>query len=252
MSYLRRIRPWSTPHPQPVRVILNSWKHMIQSFSSPGIVYAVLTSSIVLGCAVGMSLTYNAVLIQSYGWAEQDVGLINVGGIIGGFLGMLYCTFLGDPFVLWLARRNSGVHKPEHQLITLVPPAVIGVGMLVLYGLTAGGGSTWWGPYVAWTIFQYSFTAVIITSTTFASEVAPKHPGPALVVVVGTKNVVSFGVTYGLTPMVERHGYEWAFCVLAGIMAGIFLLGIPVYILNPKWRAYVSAREAKKGVATTD
>ena len=64
-----------------------------------------------------------------------------------------------------------------------------------------------------------------------------------MVVVVGTKNIVSFGVTYGLTPMVERHGYEWAFGVLAGIFGAIFLLGIPVYILNPKWRAYAFKKQ---------
>ncbi len=251
-TYAQRIRPWSTPHPQPGRVMALSWLYMAQSLSSPGILYAVLTSAIALGCGVGMSLTYNAVLVQNYGWLQQDVGLINVGGVIGAVLGMLYCTFLGGPFVMWAARRNKGVHMPEHHLLTMVPPAVIGVGMLLLYGFTAGGGSSWWGPYVGWTIFQYSFTAMLIISTTFASEAAPKHPGPALVVVVGTKNIVSFGVTYGLTPMVEKHGYEWAFGVLAGIMAGIFLLGIPVYILNPKWRAYVSSKEAEKGVTTTD
>lgn len=245
-TYAQRIRPWSTPHPQPGRVMLLSWMHMLQSLTSPGILYAVLTSSIALGCGVGMSLTYNAVLIQSYGWAQQDVGLINVGGVIGAVLGMLYCTFLGNPFVMWMARRNKGVHIPENHLLTMVPPAVIGVGMLILYGFTAGGGSTWWGPYLGWTIFQYSFTAIIIISTTFASEAAPKHPGPALVVVVGTKNIVSFGLTYGLTPMVERHGYEWAFSVLAGITGGVFILGLPVYFLNPKWRAYVSEKGAAK------
>jgi hypothetical protein len=69
--------------------------------------------------------------------------------------------------------------------------------------------------------------------------------GPALVVVVGTKNIISFGVTYGLTPMVTKHGYEWACGVLAGIMAGIMLLGVPVYFWNPKWRKYVAGREAK-------
>jgi len=107
-------------------------------------------------------------------------------------------------------------------------------------------------PYLGWTIFQYSFTAVIIISTTFASEAAPKHPGPALVTVVGTKNIVSFGVTYGLTPMIAEHGYKWAFSVLAGLFGGIFLLGIPVCIWNPKWRAYVAEREARKGTTTTD
>jgi hypothetical protein len=70
--------------------------------------------------------------------------------------------------------------------------------------------------------------------------------GPALVVVVGTKNIISFGVTYGLTPMVTKHGYEWACGVLASIMAGIMLLGVPVYFWNPKWRKYVAGREARK------
>jgi hypothetical protein len=29
---------------------------------------------------------------------------------------------------------------------------------------------------------------------------------------------------------------------LFGVFAGIFLLGIPVYALNPKWRAYVGRK----------
>ncbi|KAF4950140.1 hypothetical protein FGADI_8409 [Fusarium gaditjirri] len=193
-THVERLRPWSKPSSQSLRVILLSWKYMLASFSSPGIFYAVLTSSIVLGYGVGMSLTYNEVLMQHYHWEAKDIGLINVGGVIGAVFGMLYCTFLANPFVLWMARRNRDIHEPEHHLITMAPPAVIGVGMLLLYGFTAGGGATWWGPYLGWTIFQYSFTAVVIISTTFASEAAPKHAGPALVTVVGTKNIVSLAL----------------------------------------------------------
>lgn len=243
-SYLQKIRPWSKPQKHPLRIILLTYVHMIQSLGSPGILYAILSSSVILGCTIGMSLTYNEVLMVNYKWKPKDVGLINVGGIIGAILGMAYCTFIGDKFVLFLARRNKGIHKPEHQLITMIPPAIVGFGMLLLYGYTAGGGSTWWGPYLGWTILQISFTAVLIISTTFASEATIKHPGPALVVVVGTKNIVSFGLSYGLTPMVAKHGYKWAFGVLAGIFAAIFLLGIPVYFLNQKWRA---RQQVKKG-----
>ncbi|EMD86506.1 hypothetical protein COCC4DRAFT_135670 [Bipolaris maydis ATCC 48331] len=236
-TYLQKLRPWSPVQKQPVRIVVLTYLHMLQSLYSPGILFAILSSSVALGCAVGMSLTYNTVLHENYGWDVKNIGLINVGGVIGAVLGMMYCTFIGDKFVLYAARRNKGIHKPEHHLIVLIPPAIIGAAMLVLYGCTAGGDATWWGPYMAWTLFQYTFTAVLIVSTTFASEAGAQHPGPALVVVVGTKNIVSFGLTYGLTPMVAKHGYKWAFGVLAGIYSAIFLLGIPVYYLNPIWRA---------------
>ncbi|TDZ38111.1 hypothetical protein CTRI78_v010950 [Colletotrichum trifolii] len=198
--------------------------------SSPVIIYAVLTSSIALGCGVGMSLIYNTVLEENYHWQAADIGLITIGGVVGALLGMMYCTFLGNPFGMWLACRNHGVQIPERHLIMMAPPAVIGVGMLLLYGYTAPGGSTWWGPHMGWTLFQYSFTTILIA---------------CVVVIVGTKNNVSFGVTHGLTLMVERFGYHTAFGILAGILSAIFLLGIPVYILNPKWRAYKSERESK-------
>jgi MFS family permease len=241
-SYVKKLLPWSDVQDKPLRIMLLTYLHMFQSLTSPGIIYAILTSSIALGCGIGMSLTYNHVLMDNYHWQPKNIGLINIGGVVGGLLGMLYCTLIGDAFVLFLARRNKGVHKPEHSLLTLVPPAIIGIAMLLLYGFTAGGGSTWWGPYIAWTIFQYTFTTVLIVSTTFASEATTQHPGPALVVVVGTKNIVSFGVSYGLTPMVEMHGYPWAFGVLAATFCAIFLLGIPVYYTNPKWRAGQSSK----------
>ncbi|KAF2020390.1 MFS general substrate transporter [Aaosphaeria arxii CBS 175.79] len=243
-TYAQKLRPWSDVQKQPVKIMLLTYLHMLQSMTSPGIIYAILTSSVALGCGIGISLTYNEVLMVNYGWKPQNVGLINIGGVVGALLGMLYCNLLGDKFVLFAARRNKGIHKPEHQLLTLIPPAIIGVAMLLLYGFTAGGGVTWWAPYLGWTFFQYTFTAVVIVSTTFASEATVQNPGPALVVVVGTKNIVSFGVAYGLTPMIHDHGYKWAFGVLAGIFAGIFLLGIPVYYLNPKWRARQHIKKA--------
>jgi MFS family permease len=140
--YLDKIKPWSEVQEKPVRIILITYVQMLQSLGSPGIIYAILTSSVTLGCAIGMSLTYNQVLVENYGWQPKNVGLINIGGAIGALMGMLYCTFLSDKFVMFAARRNKGIHKPEHQLIALLPPAVVGVAMLLLYGFIARGGYT--------------------------------------------------------------------------------------------------------------
>lgn len=241
-TYREMIRPWSTISKQPVRTVLMSYVHMIGALSSPGIVYAVLLSSIVLGTTIALSLTYNTVLQQHYGWPAKNIGLINIGGMVGGFLGMAYAGWPADKFAVWMARRNNGVHKPEHRLLILIPPGILGVASTLLYGFTADGNATWWGPYLGWTFLQVTFTIVLIVTTTFAAEVWPQNPGPAITVVVGAKNIVSFAASYGLTPMVAEHGYAWACGVLAGIMGGIFLLIVPVYYFNPLWRKRLSSQ----------
>lgn len=87
-----------------------------------------------------------------------------------------------------------------------------------------------------WAIYEFSFTAIIITTTTFAAEVIPENPGAAMVVVVGGKNIVSFGAAQGIIPMAAKFSYLTSFMVLLGIFCGICLLGVPVYFLNPRWR----------------
>ncbi|KJR88124.1 MFS transporter [Sporothrix schenckii 1099-18] len=251
-SYWQKIKPWSTPHPRPFRMIVLSWLRMAQCMTSPAILFVVLSASITLGCVVDMSLTYDAVL-QAKGWAAQDVGLVNVGSIVGALLGAAYATLAGDRLVLWLAKRNAGVHKPEHRLLVLVPPALLGMAMLLLYGFTAASASaSSWGIVVAYTLYSVAWVTVLIVTTTFAAEAAPKHPGPALVMVVGTKNIISFGWTYGLTPLMDRGGYAYAYGVLAGVFGACFLLGIPVYVLNPRWRRYAAHMDERRGVVSTD
>ena len=189
-----------------------------------------------------MSLTYSTILTEQHHWKDANVGLINVGAIPASLFAMAYAGVLGDKFTLWMAKRNNNVHKPEHRLIPLVFPCLVAVGATLLYGFTVSDGSSWWGLYMGWTLYQFAFICVLIISTTFASEVSPKHTGPALVMVVGTKNIVSFGASYGLVPMVNLRGYAWAYGTLAGIFAGVAVLGVPVYFFNPVWRRYTSRK----------
>ncbi|KAJ5144555.1 hypothetical protein N7448_001947 [Penicillium atrosanguineum] len=240
-TYLEMLRPYDKPAKNPLRVVLVAWFHMFEAFGSPGILYATLLSSVVLGSTIGMSLSYDAVL-QSYGWQAKNVGLINLGGVFGGFGGMLYAGVFGDWFILRMARRSGGVHTPEHRLILLILPGILTVASLLLYGFTAGGGSTWGGPYMGWTLLQVTFVSVLILATSFAAEAWEKNPGPALVAVVGTKNIIAFGISYGVNPMVAKYSYPAAMGILAGVTGGVFMLGIPVYFFNPMWRQYMQRK----------
>ena len=65
-----------------------------------------------------------------------------------------------------------------------------------------------------------------------------------MVVVVGGKNIVSFGAAQGIIPMVAKFSYLTSFMILLGIFSGICLLGIPGYFLNPRWRKIASRTKA--------
>lgn len=86
---------------------------------------------------------------------------------------------------------------------------------------------------MGWTLLQVAFVSVLILSTSFAAEAWEKNPGPALVAVVGTKNIVAFGVSYGLVPMATKYNYPVAMGILTAVAGAIFLLGVPVYFFNP-------------------
>lgn len=232
-SYLEMLSPISTVTENALQTVLMTWFHILEAFSSPGILYATLVASVVLGSSIGISLTYNTVLEYTYNWPARNIGLINLGGVFGGFGGMLYAGYFGDWFIVKMAKRSGGTHPPEHRLLLLIPPAILAVASLLLYGFTADGEATWGGPSMGWTLFQIVFVSVLIQSTSFASEAWEKNPGPALVAVVGTKNIISFGISYGLSPMVAKYSYPTAMGILAAVTGGIFLLGIPVYMFNP-------------------
>ncbi|KAH8685362.1 major facilitator superfamily domain-containing protein [Tricladium varicosporioides] len=247
-SYLELIKPFESMTHDGPRLAIVSYVDMAKAFISPGILFAVMLAAISLGVPIAISLTYDTVLQKSYGWPANSVGLINVqlGSIPAAACAMFYAGWMGDKISLWLANRNNGVHLPEHRLIILLPGFVVGIIGLMVYAAGAQWPErySWAAPVLGWSLFQFTFIVVIIVTTTFAAEVLPKNPGPALVVVVGTKNIVAFAASYGLVPMVQKYNYITAFSVLAGIFCAICSLGIPVYFFGPKWRAYISRRSS--------
>lgn len=240
-SYLRTLQPWSTPAEHPLRTMLMTWTQMAFSLTSPAILYAVLATSTALAGLIFMSLTYDSIL-QGYGWPAKSVGLINIGGLVGAFLAMAYSALLAEPLNLWLAKRNRGIHTPEHRLIALIPAFVLGFVSLLMYGFTSIGATSEWPVLMAYAMFQTSWISLLITTSAFAVEASPRNPGAALVMVVGTKNIVSFGTSHGLSSTIGVRPFSWSFGVIAGIYGAIAVLGVPVYILNPRWRAYVGRR----------
>ncbi|TKX22884.1 MFS transporter-like protein 81 [Elsinoe australis] len=243
-SYISELKPWSKPSPQPLKIFVDANIKMLQCFSSPAIIFAILLAAIGLGIGIAMALTYSVVLTELYQWSYASVGLINIGVFPGSIIATIYTGWFGDKLNLWLARRRGGVHYPEDTLVQLVPVFFIGLVGVVIYGVTANQPQkySWWGIVMGWTFYQTANTVILINTTQFAAEAYPKNPGPALTIVIGVKNIVSFGASYGIIPMVVSFNYLTAYMILLAFYIVIFLLGIPVYLYNPRWRSFIAKK----------
>lgn len=248
-TYPQLLNPWPGKAPNASRIVATSFLEMARCCTAPGIVYATLVPSVTTGCMIAMSLSYNAVLTENYGQPAASVGLINLASIPASFAAMFVAGYVGDKLSIALARRNGGAHEPEHRLLPFAFGGVVGFAGLLVYALradNADGKAGWIVIYVAWGLYLFAFVLSLISSTTFAAEVWPKAPGPALVVVVGTKNIISFAISYALNPMLARYGYRKSYAILSAIHIAFFLAGVPVYYLNPRWRRWRARKDAMK------
>lgn len=202
----------------------NGWKiwtgayvKIATSLASPGVWFAMLAGSISLGIAIAITLIYSALLEDSYGWSPASVGLFNIGTVPGSFLAMLHSGWFAGKVNVWLARRNGGVHKPEHHLIHLIIPYLTGAVAIIVFAVCANSPDKYsaWALVIAWAIYEFSFTCIIITVTTFAAEVFPDNPGAAMVPVICGKNIISFGAAYGLIPMLAKYSYLKSFLIVS-------------------------------------
>ncbi|KAK3671648.1 hypothetical protein LTR78_008381 [Recurvomyces mirabilis] len=247
VSYVRSLNPVTSAVPNAFRVGGGALVKMVSSLSSPGVIWAILATSISLGVTIAMSLTYGEILTTDFGWSMASVGLINCGGFPAAIVAMALAGPLSDKLILYMASRRGGVHRPEDILITLAFPSLVSAIGIIIYGVTAQNPAAHsaWGIIMGWTLFNIGFIVALVTGTHFAAEAYPQNPGPALVMVVGSKNIVSFAASFGIIPLVHRFNYLTAYMILLGAFCGIFLLGIPVYFLNPKWRAMVGKKQTE-------
>ncbi|EPQ26649.1 uncharacterized protein PFL1_05970 [Pseudozyma flocculosa PF-1] len=227
-TWAQRLKPWSGVQRPALRIAGRTLYDVLMALFCPTILYVTLLVTVVLGTSIAVSLTYSTALL-AYGWPAQNIGLIAIGAMIGAALGSAYAGFFGDKILMAMTRRNHGVLRPGHYLVVSIFPGVVAFASLLLYAFTASGNATWGGPVMAWALNQFSFTSMLIITSAYATIAYPDNPGAALLLVIGAKNIISYGITQGTLPMVMSHSNEWAYGVLAAILGASFLVGLPFY-----------------------
>jgi hypothetical protein len=98
------------------RVAAQSYWQMLVALTNPAIVWALGAASAVLAVTISQSLSFGSILGRTYHWKPENIGLVYLGALPAAAFAFLTCGWGGDRLNLWLARRNGGVHLPEHRV----------------------------------------------------------------------------------------------------------------------------------------
>ncbi|KAM0788728.1 hypothetical protein ACM66B_002820 [Microbotryomycetes sp. NB124-2] len=243
-TYLETLKPLGKPQAGGLKIILQCYVDMARAMLHPAVWWSLGASACVLGFNIATSLSFASFLQTNFNWGQAEVGLIYLGSIPACLFAYVMAGWGGDKLSLFAVRRNGGKHLPENRLLALIFPTVTGLAVALGYGfiMQAGNKLHWFALVFTFNYLVAFFVAVLITTTTYVVECLPHRAGAALVMVVGGKNILSFGTSTAIVPLVNSGNYSRAYGILTGVEAGWFLLAIPLYFFGARIRAWLAAK----------
>lgn len=150
-----------------------------------------------------------------YSFSPSMVGLTYLSPLLAVLLSTVYTDYLGDKFLLHMARRNGGIHEPEHRLWLFLPTLILLPFGLILWGVGAAHSIHWFGCVFAMGTIAFVSAVGLQVSVAYCIDSYTDLASEAIVAVILIRNSMSSGVSYGITPWVTNMGFQNAFLVAA-------------------------------------
>ncbi|KAI1874669.1 hypothetical protein JX265_004877 [Neoarthrinium moseri] len=220
------------------------WQTFVQAFELlffPNVLWALCLNGLTLGVNIAIGTTYGSIITHApYNWPDSSASYVNCGQIITALVALPFFGHGSDRLIRWFADRRNGLHEPETRIIPLVLPIIVGVITAVLYGQGATHPESYhWFTYV-WAVaaYYFAFVGANIVAITYLLDSYPARAGPLLIIICAFRGIISFGVSYGISPFIEQNGYDGAFNAFGGLTGGLGALGIFVYIFGKRIRQF--------------
>ncbi|KAJ4343759.1 hypothetical protein N0V87_000040 [Didymella glomerata] len=200
--------------------------------------YAGLVGLIVTISTIGPQL----VGAPPYLWGNQ-VGLINIGGVIGAFLGCIYTYLIAD----WTTKRNAaknthGYAEPEARLVTALPALFIATAGALIFGFVAQNPSPtgWVGLSFGYGMVAFGLMQAPSVGFNYLIESYTSIAGDCFVAVTSARAVVAFAWTFFVGDWVHHDGAAEPFGIFAMLMGLFALMTIPVLIWGKRFRIWTA------------
>ncbi|KAJ5271025.1 hypothetical protein N7505_006783 [Penicillium chrysogenum] len=195
----------------------------------------LLTSPIIWWCGImyGFAVAWltimayeSTTIFMTYNFSSSALGLTNIAPLIGACL-VIYLGGAGtDRFMVFKARRNAGIMEPETRLYSVFFAGPIMAAGLILYGVGAANEIHWAGPIIGMGMIGSALPISAEVALGYVSECYPSLAGEATAAVIVIRNVIGCGMTFAISPWIERSGLEHTFVTVGLLALAVFYSGI--------------------------
>lgn len=166
--------------------------------------------------------------VPPYSFNTAQIGLTNIGLLVGILLGMYHGGQLNDKISLFLAKRNKGVFEPEFRLWSMGISLVANAGGLIAYGIGANNGDHWAiSVCLGQGLLGFSMSSITGIAYAYCSDSLPDFIGESVVFISFLNNCIATIFTFCITIWMEANGIAlmtWLMFMLSVVINGIAIV----------------------------
>ena len=173
-----------------------------------------------------------------YLWGN-NVGLLNLGGVVGTLVGGAITFVMTDLITKRKAKREShGLAEPESRLPVMFPALVLATGGILCFGFSAAHPSehAWAGLVVGLGLVGAGITQIPSVGFNYLIDSYGYLAADCFVMTTIARSVISFAWTFFAGNWVASAGAELPFGIF-GMLMGVFgLLTVPLWLFGKRMR----------------
>jgi len=186
-----------------------------------------------------MPLCSATIFTIEYNFNATQIGLTNLGGIVGIVLAMCITGPLTDWGTVWLSKRNKGIYEPEFRILFLFT-MLFGVFGYAGWAVGTTLNMPWIGAVTCIAMANFSMVVSGSAAVTYLLDTHGENALHILALSNFGKNMVLYGFTFFANGMIARKGVKTSLLILAGCQAACWLASIPMYIFGKRVRSFIA------------
>jgi len=198
-----------------------------------------------------MPICSSTIFTIEYGFNAAQIGLTNLGGIVGIVLAMAITGPLTDWGTVWLSKRNKGIYEPEFRIF-FISTMLLGVFGYAGWAVGTTHNMPWIGAVACITMANFSMVVSGAAAVTYLLDTHGPNALHVLALSNFMKNIVLYGFTFFANGMVLHRGVKTSLLILAGCQGFCWLATIPMYVYGKRVRSFIARHRDSFSIGADD